>query len=645
MVFAGRSNPLIFLALVGRLLILILPFMISLNCRSKFDIGVAPTAMPTATTIGDGSVAAPTGFVGTGTSSGFILNWDTATADVGYLLVRSAEAITWAPTTGTAYNLGDLDGGVTTAVYIGTDVAFTDSGLVNGATYYYGLFAYNGVNRYSTLVTLSGVPQRAWMEAYLKASNADAGDVFGKAVAIDSDTVVIGAPQEDSAQNSITNGTTASSDNSLSNSGAVYVFKRSGYKWVQEAYLKPPNSVSSFGNAVAISGDTIVVGAYLENSNSTAIINGAAASSNTSATAAGAAYVFKRSGSTWTQEAYLKAANAEAGDQFGMAVAISGDTIVVGANKEDSNDTTIINGTTGSADNSAADSGAVYVFKRTDSSWTEQAFIKPQNTDAGDLFGQAVGIDGDTIVVGALNESANDVVIVNGTTASADNSSSEAGAAYVFKRTGASWAEEAYLKPQNAGAGDHFGNSVSISSETIVIGAVDEDSNQTSTTNGTIASADNSLSQAGAAYVFKRTGTSWAEEAYLKSPNADASDQFGRSVGISADIIIVGADGESSNVTKILTRGTVSADNSTSHSGAAYLFERTGTNWAATAYLKAPAVDANDSFGYSVAISSGSTVMGAFQEDSNVTSITNGSTASEDNSSADSGAAYIMKIK
>ena len=176
---------------------------------------------------------------------------------------------------------------------------------------------------------------------------------------------MVGAYKDDSNQTSITNGTTASDDNSASDSGAAYVFIRSGTTWAQQAYLKAPNAQAGdgFGIIVSISGDTIVVSAYSEDSNQTSITNGTTASDNNSASESGAAYVFVRSGTTWAQQAYLKASNAEASDLLGTSsIAVSGNTIVVGARGESSNQTTITNGTTASNDNSASESGAAYVF-------------------------------------------------------------------------------------------------------------------------------------------------------------------------------------------------------------------------------------------------------------------------------------------
>jgi hypothetical protein len=134
------------------------------------------------------------------------------------------------------------------------------------------------------------------------------------------------------------------------------------------------------------------------------------------------------------QEAYLKAPNAGPGDAFGRSVAVSGDTVAVGAYAEDSNQTTITNGATASADNSAAESGAVYIFRRTGVTWAHEAYLKAPNAQSGDLFGSSVAVSGDTVAVGANFEDSNQTTITNGATASADNSAIYAGAVYIFVR-------------------------------------------------------------------------------------------------------------------------------------------------------------------------------------------------------------------
>jgi hypothetical protein len=269
-------------------------------------------------------------------------------------------------------------------------------------------------------------------QAYLKASNTGAGDTSTDVgVALSGDTLVVGAYLEDSNATGV-NGN--SSNNNATDSGAAYVFVRDGTNWVQQAYLKASNTGAEerFGISVAISGDTVVVGARWEDSNATGV-NGN--QSNNSILSAGAAYVFVRSGTNWIQQAYLKASNAGAGDIFGTSVAISGDTVVIGASLEDSS-ATGVNGN--QTNNSATDSGAAYVFVREGTNWMQQAYLKGSNTGAGDGFGSPVAISGDTLVVGAAHEASN-ATGVNGN--QSDNSAMDAGAAYIFVRNATNWTQ------------------------------------------------------------------------------------------------------------------------------------------------------------------------------------------------------------
>jgi hypothetical protein len=448
-------------------------------------------------------------------------------------------------------------------------------------------------------------------QVYLKASNTEANDRFGSSVSVSGDTVVVGAYQEDSNATGV-NGNQA--DNSAGFSGAVYVFVRSGVTWTQQAYLKASNTGSDdqFGKSVAVSGDTVVVGADQEDSNATGV-NGNQA--DNSANTSGAAYVFTRSGVTWTQQAYLKASNTGAGDNFGRSVGLSGDTVIVGAWGEGSN-ATGVNGN--QADNSASQSGAAYVFTRSGVTWTQQAYLKASNTGASDQFGWSVAVSGDTVVVGAIGEDSN-ATGVNGN--QTDNSAALAGAAYIFTRSGVTWTQQAYLKASNTAANDNFGYSVALSGDTVVAGAYTE---------------DGSAIDSGAAYVFTRSGVTWTQQAYLKASNPDMSDGFGISVALSGDTVVVGAHGEDSNATGV--NGS-QADNSASASGAAYLFTRSGVIWTQQAYLKASNSGANDWFGWSVAVSGDTVVIGALFEASNATGINGNQT---DNSASSSGAAYVF---
>jgi uncharacterized repeat protein (TIGR02543 family) len=328
-----------------------------------------------------------------------------------------------------------------------------------------------------------------WIQqAYIKASNVGAGDLFGHSVSVAGDTVIVGACQEDSNATGV-NGNQA--DNSANDSGAAYVYTRSGTTWTQQAYLKASNTRhEGFGGAVAVSSDTVVIGAVWESSNATGV-NGNQA--DNSASYSGAAYVFNRSGTTWTQQAYLKASNTQEMDFFGFSVAVSGDTVVVGAVGESSN-ATGVNGD--QADNSAEGAGAAYVYTRSGTMWTQQAYLKASNARTDDRFGQSVAVSGDTVAIGAKQESGNSTG-VNGD--QADNSVRYSGAAYVYHHIDAAWVQQAYIKASNTGDGDNFGCSVSLSGDTLVVGAERESSNATGV-NGN--QADNSAFLAGAAYVF-----------------------------------------------------------------------------------------------------------------------------------------------
>ena len=324
--------------------------------------------------------------------------------------------------------------------------------------------------------------------------------------------------------------------------------------YLRQAYVKASNTGKDdrFGQSVAIDGNTLVVGAPGESSDSNGV-NGY--QSDNSASYSGAVYIFTRAGTIWSQQAYVKASNPDAGDKFGTSVAISGETIAVGAPGEASKGGVLFAQT----DNSAKKSGAVYVFARTGIHWSQQAYVKASNPDAGDVFGTSVAIDGNTLVVGALGESS-DATGVNGD--QKNNSSQASGAAYVFERNKNSWKYQAYLKASNAGAGDLFGYSVTISDDTIVVGAIRFYS-----------------SKPGAAYLFER-GTSlgfiyWSQRAYLKASNSTELDGFGTSVDIFGETVAIGAPIEGNKATGV---NSDQSDDSAPNSGAAYVFALTKTS-------------------------------------------------------------------
>lgn len=455
-------------------------------------------------------------------------------------------------------------------------------------------------------------------QAYLKSGNngGPTDDLFGWDVAVSGDTMVVGAPQEDSG----TRGGDSAPDEGATNSGAAYVFIRTGATWTQQAYLKAGNCGSGdlFGRAVAIAGDTIVIGAHLEDSSSSGLIS----SPNESAIDSGAAYVFTRSGTNWTQQGYLKAANIGDGDQFGHSVSVSGDTIVVGALNEDGSGT----GAGSTPNEGASNSGAAYVFKRSGSTWSQQAYLKAGNSGAGDWFGISVSVSGDTVVAGAYDEDSSS----SGVNSIPNENAAGSGAAYVFTRSGAIWSQQAYLKASNGGGGDRFGVSVAVDGNTLVVGASSEDSSVAGV-NGT---PDDLVEAAGAAYVFVRNGEAWSQQAYLKSSHPGRPDMFGGSVSVSGDTVAIGARGEASNTTGINGLHNDWAGSS----GAAYVFKRSGVAWSQEAFIKSGNSATSDVFGQSVSVSGDTVVSGAHFEDSS----TIGVNSVPDENSSGSGAAYVF---
>ncbi len=395
-------------------------------------------------------------------------------------------------------------------------------------------------------------------QAYIKASNTGSGDSFGRAVSLDGDTLVVGAPQEDSAAIGI-NGN--QSDNTANGAGAVYVFVRDGATWAQEAYVKASNTgpIDSFGSSVSLSGNTLAVGAPAEASAATGI-NGNEV--DETANSAGAVYVFVRNGSTWTQQAYVKASNTGAGDNFGAAVALSGDMMAVGATGESS----AAAGVGGNqADNSAPRAGAVYVFTRNGTAWTQQSYVKASNAQGDDLFGNAVALAGDTLAVAAFGEDSA-ATGINGDQAS--NGANAAGAAYVFSRFTSTWVQQAYLKASNTGQNYVFGDSIALNGDTLAIGASGENSAATGVGGN---QTDGTAARSGAAYVFTRSGTTWSQHSYVKASNTESDDGFGRSVAVSKDALVVSALGEAGGNAGI-NPGNGQGDNTMAGAGAIYLF-------------------------------------------------------------------------
>ncbi len=401
----------------------------------------------------------------------------------------------------------------------------------------------------------------------------------------------------------------------------------------RQAYLKASNTGDGdgFGSSVAVSGDTVVVGAWREDSsargtNGNQTLNDAYES--------GAAYVFVRKNGVWSQEAYLKASNTDSADFFGSAVAISGDTIVVGASEEASA-STVVNGN--QADNSAMSAGAAYVYERIGSVWRQRAYLKASNAKPSAEFGYAVTISGGTIAIAARGSGIDDFpggvyvfqwvagewsqqasfelpnpesVAISGYTVVAGSTEANfgKGEAYVIVRdSSGGWTNQAVLRASNADPGDSFGRTVGISGDTIIVGAPTEDS--------AVRESDNNANSAGAAYVFKRDMEQWSQEAYLKSSSIAENERFGESVAISGDLAVAGV-----------------------YTGAAYVFERRAGRWRVQSALSESTVSRLEFFGYTVAISGRTVVVGAFREDSNSVGV-NGD--SENENAESSGAVFI----
>jgi uncharacterized repeat protein (TIGR01451 family) len=426
-----------------------------------------------------------------------------------------------------------------------------------------------------------------WSEQQkLTASDGAGGDWFGNAVSVSVDTAVIGA---------ITGGF---------GNGAAYVFVRSGTSWTQQQKLLASDGAlnDAFGCAVSVDGSTAVIGAYLDDT--------------PGGMDAGSAYAFVRAGTTWTQQQKLLASDGLPGDWFGWAVSVSGDTAAVGARQDDNvtgldagsayvfvragtlwteqqrlqapdgssfdylgvsvavSGDTLLAGAPFDDIGTAADAGSAYLFVRAGTVWSLQQKLSAQDTGSGDLFGSAVAVYGETAVVGSPNDA----------TATAGPGG---GSAYVFVRSGTTWSEQQKLVPSDGAPADRFGTAVAVWGDTLVVGAVHGDSPGGSGT--------------GAAYVFVRSGTTWTEQQKLVASDGATGDRFGESVALSGETVVIGADYDD-------TAG--GAD-----TGSAYVFVRSGTTWTQQQKLTAADGASGDSFGYGVAVSGETALIGAFRDD------------------------------
>ena len=361
----------------------------------------------------------------------------------------------------------------------------------------------------------------------LTASDGAAGDEFGFAVAVDGDTAVVGAYGDDGYQ------------------GAAYVFTRQSGAWSQVAKLTASDGAGSahFGASIAVDGDTIVAGADEDDSGK------------------GSAYVFTKPNGAWvdaTETAKLTSSIRDNGDFFGVSVAVDGDTVVAGADEDDNGE------------------GSAYVFTKPGGGWataTETAKLTASDRAADDRFGESVAVEGDTVVVGA-----------NG-----DDSSK--GSAYVFKEPSGGWTdvtETAKLTASDRDPNDNFGWSVALEGDTVVVGVYEDDGGR------------------GSAYVFTQPNGGWATDtqtAKLTASDRAAADWFGESVAVDGDTVVVGANGD---------------DDNGLNSGSAYVFKKPNSGWSdATQTAKLTASDGarGDDFGFSVALDGDTVVVGADGDD------------------------------
>ena len=423
------------------------------------------------------------------------------------------------------------------------------------------------------VIVYARIAPTAWVfQAYIKSSNSEAGDLFGSSVSLSGDgsLLAISAPAEDGGSSNI-NGDQA--DNSLPESGAVYLFSRDmDGMWTQTDYIKAsnPDSGDNFGHTLALADDglSLLVGAPEEGSAATGV-NGSQL--DNSRTSSGAAYVLTQDGAgSWSHHSYLKASNTDLGDRFGHSVTIDndGNTIAIGAKDEDGAATGVngddtLNGISGS--------GAAYVFEQDGiGDWSQTAYIKTNNPDDSDIFGWSVSLSGDglTLATGAPNESSS-ATGINGN--EADNSSSFSGAVFIHTSDGAgNWVQDAYIKASNSDASDVFAVEVDMNDDglAMVVGAYLEDSSATGIDGS---QADNLASASGAAYLFwKDSLGTWSQRSYIKAPNSEAGDLFGTGTQLSGDAqtLVIGAPGEDS----ASTSGGDRTDNSASNTGAVYIF-------------------------------------------------------------------------
>ncbi len=417
----------------------------------------------------------------------------------------------------------------------------------------------------------------------LTADIPKANDIFGNQLSLSGNTLAIGAPSSEETE-----------------TGAVYIFDRDNNgDWGQPVKLTASNAGPNdkYGTSVALSGDTLVVGAFLEDSIATGVGGDKFTDDDVGHGNIGAAYVYKRSPGTseWYEQAYLKpfatTPQSNRNIQFGSNVAIDGDLIAISA-VFDKSAATGINGDL--EDRSIHLAGAVFVFTRNNGIWSQDAYIKASNTDPIDQFGSSLAVSGNTIAASSRFEDSASPGI-NGD--QSNNASRTSGAVYVFNRSGTTWTQEAYIKASNPGDFDQFGSSLALDGDTLAVGAQFEGSYASGVaTNAPNVQEDNSINSSGAVYVYIRTGNTWSQQAYLKSATTQVNGNFGNSVALSGDMLAVGASGE-------LARA-----------GQVHFFTRNSTDWMQQEPNRSSIIGANNFFGSKIDLDNGLLVSSAPNE-------------------------------
>ena len=383
-------------------------------------------------------------------------------------------------------------------------------------------------------------------EQTLIASNPGAGDEFGYDVQIDGDRMIVSAPFEDSSATTIGG---ERFDEGLTNSGAVYVFERTGRTWIEVGYIKVPASEPNraLGLVIGLDGNVIVAGTPYEDGASGATPN------------AGAVYVVERTGTGFTLVATLRAAIPRTEDRFGSTMDVDATTIIVGAPGEDGTSSGINGDPNAVSPDIGFDAGAAYVFTRsTSGTWGLAAYMKAPSPGARDGFGTSVAVSGDVAVVGARAEDSSSTASNPDPTI---DGLDDSGAAFVFTRRVTAWFASSMLKAHAPGVSDHFGTGVAIDRGIIVVSAPGEDG----AGGGVNAPVDELALNSGGVYVYVQSGTAFIFHAYLKAPSTDAGDLFA-ALSVDAGRIFIGSRLEDG-------RGGDPADDSLPDAGAAFLFE------------------------------------------------------------------------